>query len=79
MEEKPRVVQSGWTMLVVVIAMWPAIIAAHLVAISGLEAQPRSAAAAVFLAYIYRDAVFQWVRRRHEPEAAENKQDRLGL
>ena len=37
------------------------------------------AAVALFLGYIYRDAVFQWVRRRHEPEAAEDKQDRLSL
>ncbi len=37
------------------------------------------AAAAAFVAYIYRDAVFQWMRRRHEPEPAENQRDRLSL
>lgn len=37
------------------------------------------AAAAAFLAYIYREAVFQWMRRRHEPEAVENQRDRLSL
>lgn len=37
------------------------------------------AAVAAFLAYIYRDAVFLWVRRRHEREAVENERDRLSL
>jgi uncharacterized membrane protein YdjX (TVP38/TMEM64 family) len=37
------------------------------------------AAIALFLAYIYRDAIFQWVRRRHEPEAVKNQRDRLSL
>ena len=37
------------------------------------------AAVAAFLAYIFRDAVFEWVRRRHEPEAAKSQRDRLSL
>jgi uncharacterized membrane protein YdjX (TVP38/TMEM64 family) len=37
------------------------------------------AAAAAFLGYIYRDAVFQWMRRRHEPHPVENQRDRLSL
>lgn len=37
------------------------------------------AAAAAFLAYIYREAVFQWMQRRHEPRPAENQRDRLSL
>ncbi len=37
------------------------------------------AAAAAFLAYIYREAVFQWLRRRHEPHPAKNRRDRLSL
>lgn len=37
------------------------------------------AAAAAFVAYIYRDAVFQWMRRRHAPEPAESQRDRLSL
>jgi uncharacterized membrane protein YdjX (TVP38/TMEM64 family) len=37
------------------------------------------AAVAAFLAYIFREAVFDWVRRRHEPEAAKSQRDRLSL
>jgi uncharacterized membrane protein YdjX (TVP38/TMEM64 family) len=37
------------------------------------------AAVAAFLAYIFRDAVFEWLRRRHEPEAAKDRRDRLSL
>ena len=37
------------------------------------------AAVALFLGYIYRDAIFHWMRRRHEPEAIENQKDRLSL
>jgi len=37
------------------------------------------AAVALFLAYIYRDPIFHWVRQRHEAEATKNQRDRLGL
>jgi uncharacterized membrane protein YdjX (TVP38/TMEM64 family) len=37
------------------------------------------AALAAFLAYIFRDAIFEWMRRRHDPEAAMNPRDRLSL
>jgi uncharacterized membrane protein YdjX (TVP38/TMEM64 family) len=37
------------------------------------------AAVGLFLGYIYRDAVFHWMRRRHEPEAAKDQRDRLSL
>lgn len=37
------------------------------------------AAAAAFLAYIFRDAIFEWMRRRHAPEAVKNQRDRLSL
>jgi len=37
------------------------------------------AAVAAFLAYIFRDAVFEWVRRRHEPKAVKGQRDRLSL
>jgi uncharacterized membrane protein YdjX (TVP38/TMEM64 family) len=37
------------------------------------------AAVAAFLAYIFREAVFDWVRRRHEPEAVKGQRDRLSL
>lgn len=37
------------------------------------------AAVAAFLAYIFRDAIFDWMRRRHEPKAIKNQKDRLSL
>jgi uncharacterized membrane protein YdjX (TVP38/TMEM64 family) len=37
------------------------------------------AAVAAFLAYIFRDAVFEWVRRRHEPKTVKGQRDRLSL
>jgi uncharacterized membrane protein YdjX (TVP38/TMEM64 family) len=37
------------------------------------------AAVAAFLAYIFRDAVFEWVRRRHEPKVVKGQRDRLSL
>jgi uncharacterized membrane protein YdjX (TVP38/TMEM64 family) len=37
------------------------------------------AAVGLFLGYIYRDAVFHWMRRRHEPEAVKGQRDRLSL
>ncbi len=37
------------------------------------------AAVALFLAYIYRDAIFQWVRQRHESDEAKSQRDRLRL
>jgi uncharacterized membrane protein YdjX (TVP38/TMEM64 family) len=37
------------------------------------------AAVALFLGYLYRDAIFHWMRRRHAAEAAKNQRDRLTL
>ena len=37
------------------------------------------AAVAAFLGYIFRDSVFDWVRRHHEPEAGKSQRDRLSL
>ena len=37
------------------------------------------AAAGALLGYIYREAIFQWVRRRHAADAVENKRDRMSL
>ena len=37
------------------------------------------AAAAAVLAYIYREAIFRWMRRRHGGEAARGTSDRMGL
>jgi uncharacterized membrane protein YdjX (TVP38/TMEM64 family) len=37
------------------------------------------AAVALFLGYIYRDAVIHWLRRQHDTEGAKNRGDRLGL
>ena len=35
------------------------------------------AAAAALLAYIYREAIFQWLRRRHGADPVEDKRDRM--
>jgi uncharacterized membrane protein YdjX (TVP38/TMEM64 family) len=37
------------------------------------------AAAAAVLAYIYRDAIFRWMHRRHETDAVKGPSDRLDL
>lgn len=37
------------------------------------------AAAAALLGYIYRETVFQWMRRRHGAETVEDKRDRMSL
>jgi uncharacterized membrane protein YdjX (TVP38/TMEM64 family) len=37
------------------------------------------AAVALFLGYVYRDAIFRWMRRRHDAETAKNQRDRLTL
>lgn len=37
------------------------------------------AAAAALMGYIYRDAIFQWMQRRHGGEALKDKRDRMGL
>jgi uncharacterized membrane protein YdjX (TVP38/TMEM64 family) len=37
------------------------------------------AAAAAVLAYIYREAIFQWMRRRHGGEVGKSSSDRMGL
>jgi uncharacterized membrane protein YdjX (TVP38/TMEM64 family) len=37
------------------------------------------AAAAALMGYIYREAIFQWLRRRHEGDAAEDRRDRMSL
>jgi len=33
------------------------------------------AAAAAFLAYIFRDTIFEWMRRRHEPQTVQHQKD----
>jgi uncharacterized membrane protein YdjX (TVP38/TMEM64 family) len=37
------------------------------------------AAAAALLAYIYREDIFHWIRRRHTVETPEDKRDRMSL
>jgi uncharacterized membrane protein YdjX (TVP38/TMEM64 family) len=37
------------------------------------------AAAAILLAYIYRDTIFRWIRQRHEAEMVKSQRDRLSL
>ena len=37
------------------------------------------AAAGALLAYIYREAIFQWMRRRHGADTGEDKRDRMSL
>jgi len=37
------------------------------------------AVVAAFLAYVFRDAIFEWMQRRHEAEAMKDKNDRLSL
>ena len=37
------------------------------------------AAAAAVLAYIYRDAIFQWMRRRHGDQAGKKSSDTMDL
>jgi len=37
------------------------------------------AAAAALLAYIYRDEIFHWVRRRHTADTSSDKRDRMSL
>ncbi len=37
------------------------------------------AAGAALLAYLYREAIFQWMRRRHGADAVEDRRDRMSL